>query len=47
MGLVAGALADRVVPRSMILLMEAGQMLLAFALENEGYEAYTKGGASE
>lgn len=31
-GIVAGALADRVVPRRMILLMEVGQMLLAFAL---------------
>jgi MFS family permease len=31
-GVVAGALADRVVPRRMILVMEAGQMLLAFAL---------------
>jgi MFS family permease len=31
-GLVAGALADRVVPRSLILLMQVGQMLLAFTL---------------
>ncbi len=31
-GLVAGALADRVAPRGMILLMQVGQMLLAFAL---------------
>jgi MFS family permease len=31
-GLVAGALADRVAPKGMILLMQVGQMLLAFAL---------------
>ncbi len=31
-GLVAGALADRVVPLTMIVLMECGQMLLAFLL---------------
>lgn len=31
-GVVAGALADRIVPRRMILVMEVGQMLLAFAL---------------
>lgn len=31
-GLIAGFLADRVVPRRMILLMEVGQMILAFAL---------------
>ena len=31
-GIIAGAVADRVVPRTMILAMETGQMLLAFAL---------------
>jgi MFS family permease len=31
-GLAAGALADRVVPRTMILVMQVGQMALAFAL---------------
>ena len=31
-GIVAGAVADRFAPRSMILAMEAGQMILAFAL---------------
>lgn len=31
-GIVAGALADHVVPRRLILLMEVGQMVLAFAL---------------
>ena len=31
-GLVAGVLADRVVPRRLILAMQVGQMLLAFAL---------------
>lgn len=31
-GLVAGALADRIVPLTMIVLMECGQMLLTFLL---------------
>ena len=44
-GLFAGALADRVTPLRMIVLMECGQMVLAFALTAPGlvFRCFTSG----